>query len=352
MEMEGKKKVPRRAIKPVFPRLFFLLCLSLCLLYLVQRLLMPKYMGNVTEGGQVAEYYGEKKDHDVIFIGDCELYENISPMVLWEEYGINSYIRGTPQQTVWQSYYLLEETLSYEMPDVVVWNVLAMEYDEPQNEAYNRMTLDYMRWSPAKVKSIRASMTEGEHFVEYLFPLLRYHSRWRELAEEDFRYFWNRPVMTHNGYYMRVDVRPMGELPEPKLLADYSFGDNAWEYLDRMRRLCEEKGVELVLVKAPIPYPYWYQEWEIQIEEYANAHGLKYYNLLEDVEEIGIDYSTDTYDGGLHLNLSGAEKTAHYFGRILQEQCGLKSRRGEEALEAAWDVKRQAYEEGQSAAEE
>lgn len=31
----------------------------------------------------------------MIFIGDCELYENISPVTLWEEYGINSYIRGT-----------------------------------------------------------------------------------------------------------------------------------------------------------------------------------------------------------------------------------------------------------------
>ncbi len=56
------------------------------ILYLLQRLLMPKYMDDVTEGGMVQEYYDEEKDHDVIFIGDCELYENISPAVLWEEY--------------------------------------------------------------------------------------------------------------------------------------------------------------------------------------------------------------------------------------------------------------------------
>ena len=85
---------------------------------------MPKYMDDVMEGGMVQEYYDEVKDHDVIFIGDCELYENISPAVLWEEYGINSYIRGSAQQLVWQSYYLLEETLTYEKPEVVVFNVL------------------------------------------------------------------------------------------------------------------------------------------------------------------------------------------------------------------------------------
>ena len=111
-------------------------------LFLLQKLLQPKYMSDVVEGRLIAEYYGEEKNHDVIFIGDCEVYENFSPKVLWEEYGINSYIRGSAQQLIWQSYYLLEDTLRYEKPDVVIFNVLSMKYDEPQKEAYNRMTLE------------------------------------------------------------------------------------------------------------------------------------------------------------------------------------------------------------------
>lgn len=318
--------------------------LLLLALYLLQRLLMPKYMGDVREGAYVSEYYGEKKDHDVIFIGDCELYGNLSPMVLWEEYGINSYIRGTPQQTIWQSYGLMEETFSYEKPKVVVFNVLAMKYDRPQKEAYNRLTLDGMRWSKAKVDSIRASMLEEEHFIEYVFPLLRYHDRWSELTAEDFKYFWRRETVTHNGYDMRVGVVPAGYVPEGDVLEDYNFGENAWRYLDQMRELCRENGVELVLVKAPSLYPHWYQEWEGQIESYAKMYGLKYYNFLESTEEIGIDYQTDTYDGGLHLNLSGSEKLARYFGGILAEDCGVESRRGEEGLERAWAKKRVRYD--------
>ena len=117
-------------------------------LILLQRLLVPKYVTDVVEGRMIAEYYEESdKDHDVIFIGDCEVYENFSPQVLWDDYGINSYIRGSAQQLVWQSYYLLEDTLRYEQPDVVVFNVLAMKYNTPQNEAYNRMSLEGMRWS-------------------------------------------------------------------------------------------------------------------------------------------------------------------------------------------------------------
>ena len=66
-------------------------------------------------------------------------------------------------------------------------------------------------------------------------------------------------------------------------------------------------------------------------------------NLLAAQEEIGLDFTTDTYDGGLHLNLAGAEKLSHYFGQILRDQCGLESRRGEEALEAAWTEKKEWY---------
>ena len=39
-------------------------------LYLLQRLLVPKYVDDVVEGAFIAEYYGEEKDFDVIFIGD------------------------------------------------------------------------------------------------------------------------------------------------------------------------------------------------------------------------------------------------------------------------------------------
>ena len=96
---------------------------------------MPKYMSSIREGNLVEEYYASNKDHDVIFVGDCEVFSNVSPVTLWENYGITSYIRGSAQQLVWQSYYLLEEMLEYEKPKVVVFNVLALKYNEPQKEA-------------------------------------------------------------------------------------------------------------------------------------------------------------------------------------------------------------------------
>ncbi len=313
-------------------------------LFLLQRLLMPKYVDDIVEGAMVAEYYQEEKDHDVLFVGDCEVYENFSPIVLWEEYGINSYIRGSAEQYIWQSYYLLEDALRYETPQAVVFNIQSLQFSESQREAYNRMSLEGMEWSPVKVKAILASMREEEHFLDYVFPILRYHSRWSELTEADVMYMFRTKKVSHNGYYMRVDVRPAEDVPEGKPLADYSFGENAWKYLDMMADLCEEKGIQLVFIKAPSLYPYWYPEWEEQVEAYAAERNLPYINFLELQEETGIDYTTDTYDGGLHMNLSGAEKLSRYFGRYLSEEIGLPDRRDETELAAVWKEKIAAYE--------
>ena len=224
-----------------------------------------------------------------------------------------------------------------------MFNVVAMKYNEPQDEAYNRMSIDGMKWSMSKGKNIFASMTEEENFLEYVFPILRYHSRWSDLSMEDLEYLNDKDKITFNGYYMRADVRPAEDVPEGRPLSDYQFGSTAYEYLDKMVELCEKNDVELVLVKAPSLYPYWYNEWEEQIEEYAAKHNLKYYNFLEDTQEIGLDFSTDTYDAGLHLNLSGAEKLSSYFGKILQTDCNLKDRRGEEELDRIWEEKIKEY---------
>ena len=318
------------------PAVLLSVLLAILVLWLLQRLLVPKYVDGIVEGAFVAEFYGAEHNHDLIFVGDCEVYENFSPVTLWQEYGINSYIRGSAEQYIFQSYYLLEDTLMYEHPKAVVFNIQSLQFDKSRSEAYNRMSIEGMRWSPYKVGAINASKTEEEHFLDYVFPILRYHSRWSELTAADFEYMFKAKKVTHNGYYMRVDVRPVTTLPPVKPLADYSFGENAWAYLDKIVQCCREKDIQLILIKAPSLYPHWYDQWDQQVKAYAAEHQLPYYNMLEATEEIGLDYSTDTYDGGLHMNLSGAEKCARWLGKLLTEKYSFESRRGEKHLEEVW----------------
>lgn len=332
------------------------LCFALAVLWLLQALLMPKYMApKEREGALIGEYYDFSGKNDVIFLGDCEVYENFSPITLWQEYGITSCIRGSPQQMIWQSYYLMEETFRYETPKVMVFNVLAMQYDTPEStgdesrrEAYNRVTLDGMRWSASKWRSVYASMTEEERqwegMLTYLFPILRYHDRWSQLTKDDFTYWLHRDRVSDNGYLMQTGVKPLGDAYAQPPRTDYDFGQNAWNYLDKMVELCREHGTELVLIKSPSLYPVWWWEWDAQIEAYAREKGLRYINMVERSVEMGIDWSQDTYDAGLHLNVWGAEKAARWFGKILSEDCGIPDRRGDAEIATLWAEKEFQYQ--------
>lgn len=447
--MKGKKLVVGVISAVVVIVMFFAL----------QRLVIPKYAGDTPlEGSFTAEYYDENTEHDVIMVGDCEVYENFDPMVLWSEYGITSYIRGNAQQLVWQSYYMLEDTLKREKPKVVIYNVQSLVHGEPQREEYNRACLDGMKWSKTKVDAINASMCKGENLVDYAVPILRFHSRITELTQEDVKYYFEPRKITHNGYYMRIDTLPasQSDMADPSWLLgteeeknaaqqgeneiddpwaeidalsdedaddseqwedsaedtdegqwedsaedtdngeqweeDSAEEDNAGEiddpwaeiegadetdeeegsaivepgavsarssedkgkqfssyamgYLDRMRKLCQEEGIQLILIKAPSLAPQWYDSQNQQVVDYAEKNALPYINFYELLEETGIDYETDTYDGGLHMNYSGATKLSHYLGKYLTdgENVHCEDHRGDANLSKVYEEKLQFQE--------
>ncbi len=326
-------------------KILVIILLLLIIFFLVSKLLSPKYMTNLVEGSMIAEYYDAPKNHDVIFIGDCEVYANFSPMVMYEQEGITAYVRGTSQQLIWQSYGILEETLKYETPKLVIFNVNSLRYSEPVSEAYNRLTLDKMKWSKEKIEIINASMTKEETFISYVFPILRYHSRFSELTSEDFEYLFKEKKNTYNGFLINKNVKPVGSLPTKKVLPDYKFSNKCIEYLDKMTNLCKNNNIKLILIKAPSLYPYWYDEYNEQIVEYAKNNNLDFYNLKDVADEIGIDYQTDTYDAGLHLNLDGATKLSKYFSKLLKEKYNLKDYRQDEKINKIYQEKLNEYKQ-------
>lgn len=319
--------------KRVFKILIILIIFIMIFIFL-NRLLKPKYATTLVEGSMISSYYNEPKDHEVIFIGDCEVYANFSPMKMYEEEGIKAYVRGSSQQLIWQSYYILKETLKYETPKVVVLNVNSLRYGKDSSEvseAYNRLMIDNMKWSKEKIDLINESMTDEESFISYVFPILRYHSRFDELTKEDFEYLFKNKDNTYNGFLVNKNVKPAGNLPTVRTLASYDFPDECIDFLEKIVKLCNENKIKLVLIKAPSLYPHWYDEYNENVENFAKENNIDFYNLLEKKDEIGLDYSTDTYDGGLHLNFYGAEKLSKYFAKILKENYDLTDFSGDEA---------------------
>lgn len=191
---------------------------------------------------------------------------------MYDEAGIKAYVRGSSQQLIWQSYYVLKETLKYETPKVVVLNVNSLRYGKDSDkvsEAYNRLMMDNMKWSKEKIDLIKESMTDDENILSYVFPILRYHSRFDELTKEDFEYLFKNKENTYNGFLVNKNVKPVTNLPTKRKLASYDFPKECIEYLDKIVELCKENDIKLVLIKAPSVYPYWYDEYDEYVREYS-----------------------------------------------------------------------------------
>lgn len=324
------------------------IAVTVALIFLAQAILVPKYNYTYEEaiarnkeygGGMVAEYYDAETSHDVIFLGDCEFFESISPVELWEKYGISSYVRGSPQQLIWHSYYFLLDTLLYEKPKVVVFNAMEMKIGEVQSEAYTRLTLDGLKLSKYKIEAAKMSLSEeGETVLSYVFPILRYHSRWQELTADDFRYAFDKGTVTYNGYLMVTDGCEKESVAPPAPLKMVDFPPICYEYLDKIKALCDENDIEFLLFKAPTQSGkyYWYEEWERLLDEYTEKNSIRYVNGIEFREQIGFNMLEDSYDGGIHLNVNGAEKCTRFLGEILKNEYGLEDKRSDEKYAKAW----------------
>ena len=144
---------------------------------------------------------------DVLCVGSSQIFYNLSPLVMWEKYGFTSYVRGSANQTPLLSYYTIKDMLMTQNPQVIVFEVGRMvnSFNLSEDEWAARRGLDYMKLSPIKLEAVLA-LNEGKFPISYIFPLLRYHTRWKELSKTDFEYFsWDHHNWT-KGQYMGISI--------------------------------------------------------------------------------------------------------------------------------------------------
>lgn len=311
----------------------------------LNRIFIPKYVDNNQDGRVTAEFYREKAELDILFFGSSTVYNAISPVCLYENYGCTSYVRANASQTLWQSYYLLEDALRDHRPKLVMVDMSFMKYGgEFVEEASNRKALDGMRFSKSKYDCIRASMWEGEQMITYFFPVFRFHSRWKELTKDDFYYAARVPDVTYNGFIMQFDIPDEQVIYDREPRETYDFPEKAWSYLDRICELCNREEIPLVLMKTPTYVNNWYDEYDDALTEYAQEQGIEYVNFDWYKDEMGNELRTDYVDSGSHLNLVGAEKFTKYLGNYIVGRTGEFSHEKNAEIDKIWEKKVIRYE--------
>lgn len=302
----------------------------LCLFSLISVLLINKQDTDTT-----GFYQQRKNSVDVLYIGSSHIYHSISPIRIYEEYGVTGYIRATSCQRSWESYTLLEEALKYQKPKVVVYEVMAAFHDKPQRETFSREIYDTMRPSLTKMRGIIADLDkeEGVDLLSMCVPMVRYHERWKSLNKDDFTYLFEKDLLPYKGYMLTYVTDAAVDYDKHMYEADMepvALSDKSEQYVRKMKTLCDENNIEFVMVKMPTVYaPYWNVGMSRGISLLAEDMGVPFidYNIGKDA--VDINWNTETCDQGNHLNHYGAEKVTDVFADWLIGEYDLPDHRGD-----------------------
>ena len=331
--MSRKKMVSRIIFIAAFVLLIGLV------LKVTDEIIRAKFIGDSTT--IVDGFYAEKKnDIDLIVIGSSNSFCTVDPLVLYEEYGIAAYDFGSSSQPMNISLLYLKEALKRQKPKVVALeiNMMAGDSINSKNEAGLRWGYTDIPLSVDKLKCIYQSVgaVNAEYF-SYVFPVFRYHNRWKELSKIDYTYFYQDKTNYTKGY---LETQAVSE--EPVNLTDYNFEGEAWieeanvAYLDEMLQLCRQQNVELLLFKSPRVG--WHRYETEAVRALADARGLQFvdFNELYSDGKIVLDTAADFRDAQ-HLNDFGARKVTSYLGGYIREHYELPDRRNE-AEPNSWDA--------------
>ena len=295
---------------------------------------------NKNEANIVLPFYDEPRDSlDIVFIGSSHLMCGIYPMELYDKYGIASYVFASSAQLLPQSYYQLQEALRYQSPEIVVVDVSGVIYDtKVGSNEYAHVQIDNMSFSPLKYQAI-FDLFEKNEISEYVFNIIRFHSRWKEVTSEDYK----KVTSVTKGAYISTDCTPAE--PNAEYPPDYKMEvyPTAEEYLRKIIELCMDEEITPILFNTPALEENNSIPRCNTVKDIAAEYGIDFIDLNQMTDEIGFDTASD-YRDRYHCNASGAMKVTTYFGDYISQHYDIPDRRGDPDY-SEWDRQLASYRE-------
>lgn len=324
------KDVDRRVRKCV--KAFICILMALLVFLRMGDVLEANYDGNQAMHGF---YQLDKDTVDVAFYGSSHVYSGVNVVDLWDDHGIAGYNIAGTMQTLWNSYYNMEETLKYQSPRVMVVDLYGILIEEEYYGSTNVIkNVSSMKFSVNKIRNVWNSVPH-EEFLSYLvsYPLM--HDSYRDLKRGNYNRTENNiGGEWYKGYRPSFGVTRFDALPQVKTTSEKRVPtDKNREYLDKMVQLAREHQIQLAFII--VPYEGINDEDQMLYEwakGYAEENGVLFFDGNKALEEMHFNPAKD-YAEQSHLNHNGACKFTEYMGKWLADNCDLTDHRGDDR----WD---------------
>ncbi len=254
---------------------------------------------------------------DIIFVGNSHQFCTINPDILYEDYGIESFMLATSAQTIPMSYYGVMEAIELRHPDTIVFEVAFAANDiKIVGSGMDHCFFDGMPLCKARREGLKDLVSDEER-IYFQLPLGLYHVRWKETKPSDYE----MPALSERGEFVRTDIFPNWEIPLVEPDEYEPMAPEMEDYYLKLINLCKDNGVKLIVYCAPFAPLYEDEESKEDLLrrervfnyalKLAEEHGCPTYNMFYEIDEIGLDMATDWSDSQ-HLNYSGQEKFTRY----------------------------------------
>ena len=290
-------------------------------------------------------YYREAEDVlDVVFVGNSHIYRYWQSPFAWEEYGMASSqltISAMPGSIVKNT---AVEALKTQSPEVLVVDLTTFANEDEENNKVH-MLLDNMKLSMNYLDTVenycKYSGVTGTDKLQYYFPIMQFHSRWKELGEGDFSET-KRSYMNANYQQVFLEKQLGKNKKNPLAEGRAAIGPQNEAALRDFLEWCGGQDTKILFLAVPVLNA-GRQEMIHTAADIVEEAGFEVVNYNEKAayESLGLEEATDFSDMN-HTNIKGSYKFTLALGKYLMETYGLKDRRGEAGYETM-DKESEAY---------
>ncbi len=300
------------------------------LLSLLEALFVEKSSYGKNRGWKAA------KDVDILILGNSHAdgglrAEDISNG-LCAGGDISAFNYGISSVRMEQMYFFAKEAFKTHVPDLVILETFTFcPLSDEDREITNRRAFDALPLSLNKMNAICYCVPEDR--ASFIFPIIKYHTRWKELSPVDLRLLYDKNlwggVTGGNGSTSENVCEDPGDnwfqQTPPEELRKISPVEQ--ECLDKFLAMLAENGVSLLFVSVPFRTQKGLDSIEqIKInnylrENYVNGDTIQLLDMNRMWQELDFDYSDLANEG--HVNAAGADKVTECLAEYLRANYNL-----------------------------
>ena len=296
-------------------------------------------------------FYLEENDSlDIVFMGASEVYSDFAPGYAYSSNNITSYLFSTQSNSILNYKAQLKNILSRQNPDLIVIELNGALYDndgETTKEANLRNYADNVPLDTIKAEWI--AQYGGENTLEYIFPLIKYHSTWKDIpddmlyqktvADDRLRGYSYLKGILNEARIFQSTQRSMNSMLQKSAGSKKPLGTLEEQALRELLEFCRDEQLDnVVFTRFPhivVMRTFSRFERSNTVADIVNEYGYDYLNFELNYEQTGLDETTDFYNLD-HLNVYGQKKFTDYLTRYLIDNYGLKAREQSDAQKAKW----------------